>query len=210
MRTIVDVPVELAEAVGLDEDERARKEGRDGEVARRVLDLDPPAGRHRLLLLVKVEHEGTRDLAERVRDRLVLGVAERRGRDGALEDVGILCRDVCEHRRVHAEVLRNDLKRGVREPVRKHERGARRVKVAVREDEEDLKALVERLDRVRGAGREAIFGKEHQALSMEVPKDARCRGSSLVNVRVRTLQRALDVGRVVSHCHRKRRYDQCR
>ena len=80
----------------------------------------------------------------------------------------------------------------MREPVRKHERGARRVEVAICEDE-DLKALVECLDRVWGAGREATFGKEYQALSM----DARCRGrDSLVNVWVCTLQRALDVGRV--------------
>ena len=50
---------------------------------------------------------------------------------------------------------------------------------------------------MRGARWEAIFGKEHQALSMEGPKNARCRGRGLlVNVRVRTLQRALDVGRV--------------
>ena len=36
----------------------------------------------------EVEYERARDLAVRVRDRRVLGVAERRQRDGAFEDVG--------------------------------------------------------------------------------------------------------------------------
>ena len=93
----------------------------------------------------EVEHERTLDLAVRYRDRLVLDVAERQGHDGALEDVGILLRDVREHGRVRAEVVRDDLERSVRESVRERAKPrARRVKVAVCEDEEDFEALVGR------------------------------------------------------------------
>ena len=145
----------------------------------------------------EVELERAPDLAVRVCDHLVLGVTERRGHDGAPKGTGILLWDVCKHGHVRAEVMRDDLDRRVCEPGREHAKPrARGVEVATCEDEEDLETLIERLDRVRGARREAIIGEEHQALSMEGPKDARCRGrGSLVNVRVRTLQRALDVGR---------------
>ena len=157
--TITSVPVQLAEAVGLHEHKCACGQRRHREVGGRVLDLDPSATArcHLLLLVGEVEHVWAGDLAVRIIDRLLVRMAVR-GRGVlrvAVIDVGVLLRDAGEHAHVHAEVLRDDLERSTRQPVGEHERCACRVEVPVAEDQEDLKTLIERLDRVGDTGWEA-------------------------------------------------------
>lgn len=140
--------MQLAQPIRFHEHERARNQRRHREVRGRVLDLDPPSGRTGLLLVPDAEHIRVRHVAQRVGHGLVAGMAERRGLLRGPEEVGVLLRDAAEEGDVDAEVLRDDLERGVREPVGEHERRAARVEVAVGEDEQDFEPLVERLDGV--------------------------------------------------------------
>lgn len=140
------MPVQLPKAVRLNEDESTSKHRRDGEVRNGVLDLQPSTGSGNLLLLGKLEDVVGRDSALRAGHSFLVCLAKRRRCLGSLVDVWVLLRDIGQDARVDAKVLGDDFERCVCKPVRQHEGRACCIKVAVREDEEDLETLIKCLD----------------------------------------------------------------
>ena len=98
-----------------------------------ILYLHPTTGRDLLLLLGQTEYVRVGNVAIRRHFGLFISVALLGRWDGAPENVRVLGGKLLEVGGVEAEVLGDNLKRGVNEPVGKHECGPSSVEVTVGE-----------------------------------------------------------------------------
>ena len=142
--------MQFAHAIRLDVDQSTGKLSRNREVRNGVLDLHPSSATwcHRLLLLREFEDILLRSVALRRLHSFLVCVPKRRRCNGRFVHVGVLRGHLRQQVGIHAEVLRNDPKRRMCEPIRKHECGAGRIEVSVREDKQDLETVSKGLDAV--------------------------------------------------------------
>ena len=156
----VEMPVDLAHRTRLDREEAHAEVGGDVE-GRRVDDLHGAAGDGEGDLLREVIGVGLRlGQVSRGTGHVLRGDVGRGGR--AVEDVELLGRDVGEVGDVGLEVLGQHFLGVVREDLA-DQVGVVVGEVALVEDEDELGALVERLDAVRHAG-----GEEPEVASLQV------------------------------------------
>ena len=126
------------------------------KVSRRILDLNPTAGCHLLLLPGQAEHVRIWDIPIGRHFGLFVGVALLRRRNGAPENVGILGRNLLEIGDAETEILSDNLNGGVDEPVGKHESGSGGIEVTVGKDHDEIEAIIQGLDAMREVRGESL------------------------------------------------------
>ena len=131
-RTLLAVPVEFPETMWLNVYVGSGSV-RLLEVPRGILYLDPTTGRDLLFLLGHAEYIRIRNVTIWGLFGLFVGVALLGRRNGAPENVQVLCRNLLEIGDFEAEILSDNFEWGMDEPVGKHERGTSSVEVAVGE-----------------------------------------------------------------------------
>ena len=87
------------------------------KVSGRILDLNPTTGGDLLLLLGQAEHVRVWNITVGRHFGLFVGMTLLRGWDCAPEDVGVLGGNMLEIGDAEAEILSDDLDRGVDEPI---------------------------------------------------------------------------------------------
>ena len=116
------------------------------KVPRRILDLDPTAGRDLLLLLGQAKDVWIGNVPIGGYFGLFVCMTLLRRRNGTPKDVGILGRNVSEIRDAETEILSDNLDWGVNEPVGKHESGPGSIEITIRKDQEEFESIIQRLD----------------------------------------------------------------
>ena len=121
------------------------------KIGHRILYLYPTTRSDHLLLLGHVEYKWIWNSTIRGHFGLFVGVTLLGRRNRAPENEGILGGKVLEVGDVETKVLSDNFKRGMNEPVGKHERGPSSVEVTVGEQQQDVEAIVQCLYTVRNA-----------------------------------------------------------